>query len=149
MVVVEIRTPVYDEESCAIEWVVRATVRAQGRDLEINPEGEIIDRELQVVDVLSRRKPQGNDDPEVWARNLPHAFRAGDYVAVIVEDANEPQFQQDDSAPEPEPVVPEVPAANGTPAALRAAARDYRRCNDDASHDEQRRREPSCWRGNT
>lgn len=116
MVVVEIRTPVYDEESCAIEWIVCATVRAQGSDLDISPEGEIIDRDLQVVDVLSHRKLQGNDDPEIWARNLPHAFRAGDYVAVVVEDANGPRVLGDNSAPEPEPVIPDVPAMVGAPA---------------------------------
>jgi len=112
MVVVEIRAPVYDEESSQIEWRLRALVKAEGAQLEITGEATVLgDEILTVVDIQTGRRLSRNDDPEVWARNLPHAYRAGDLVAHVVIDTDPPEVPVEPRAARDLPVIPAPPPA--------------------------------------
>ncbi len=121
MVEVEIRSPVYDTESGSITWRGRAIVRADGGNLEIHPVDLPVDLNLVVVDLASGRQISGHDDPELWARNLPQAFRSGDLVAAVLQDTDPPAepWMPDDRRP---PVIPAPPrpARQEAPASLRA-----------------------------
>jgi hypothetical protein len=114
MVLVEIHSPVYDEEAGSTRLLWRTTVRASGDDFEIQGDSDIVEGgALPVVDVLTGKQLQIDDDPERWARNLPYAFRAGDLLVSIVADSSAPA----DDAPEPEiprdpPSIPAPPAAD-------------------------------------
>ncbi|MDO8187811.1 hypothetical protein Q5424_10475 [Conexibacter sp. JD483] len=89
MVVVEIRTPVYDEESGRSGWAVCAMVFADGRrTVSIVDKHGVLDHQLPVVDAVTGRQIHLADDAEAWARNLPGAFRAGDLVAHVLADTN-------------------------------------------------------------
>jgi hypothetical protein len=109
MVAVEIRTPVYDEESGQITWRGRAIVRANGGDLDIYPDEQVIDKDLPLLDIATGKQIRGADNPEVWARNLPHAYRAGDLVAVVLidTDSSEELKQSDSPSPPSIPVPPQ------------------------------------------
>ncbi len=112
MVVVEIQTPVYDEESGVIRWTGCAIVRAEGKDLDIYPylKASVIDRDVPVVDMATGKQLRGDDNPEVWARNLPYAFRAGDLVATVVIDTDSPEHPARNVTDPTEPIVPDPPA---------------------------------------
>ena len=89
MVLVEIHSPVYDEEAGSLRLVWRASVKAYGDRLELAGDTHVVaDGDLPVLDPLTGRQLTGSDDPENWARNLPYAFRAGDLVASIIRDDN-------------------------------------------------------------
>lgn len=111
MVIVEILAPIYDEESGQVEWRKRALVKADGGELNICGDEELLgDETMTVVEPSSRRKIDRTDDPEGWARNLPHAFRAGDLVAVVrAGDSAEPPAETD--PPRDLPIVPKPPAS--------------------------------------
>lgn len=111
MVVVEIRSPVYDEESSQIEWRGRALVKADGVDLEIYGEADLLAaEELAVLDLQTGKPLLADDDPEAWARNLPFAYRAGDLVAVVVIDTDPPEVPVE---PAPSDDLPSIPAPPG------------------------------------
>src|SRR5688572_19797286 len=111
MVEVEIRAPVFDEESGEVVWHARAFVRADGAELGIyGDDPRVIDPQLPVVSVATGRSVRGNDDPEEWARNLPHAYRAGDLVAVVVLDEAEQTQRVAPAEGASPPVIPEPPA---------------------------------------
>ncbi|HEX7299434.1 MAG TPA: hypothetical protein VF257_10525 [Solirubrobacteraceae bacterium] len=109
MVEVEIRSPVYDEEASQVEWRRRALVRAEGTDLVIYTDGEgvVLPDDLLVLDLASGAQLRQADDPENWARNLPHAYRNGDLVAVVLVDTDAASTRP---APERGAAVPSIPA---------------------------------------
>lgn len=118
MVVVEIRTPAYDEESRAVAWRSRAIARADGDDLQILGDATLLgDDNLTVVDMATGRQLSRSHDPEGWTRNLPHAYRAGDLVAVVVVDTDPPA---PGAEPEPRHKLPVIPAPD--PAAARTSS---------------------------
>lgn len=109
MVAVEIRGPVYDEESGQVEWRVYSVIKADGDGVEVLFGRDMLldDHDLKVVDCHSGKQLDKDDDPEGWARNLPYAFRAGDLVAVVSFDS-EPQPEQ--NSPEPPQELPTIPS---------------------------------------
>jgi len=121
MVEVEIRSPVADGDSGEVKWIVCATVRADGPDLVCDDPSGVLDPELPILDVATGRQVHG-DEAETWARNLPHAFRAGDLVAIVVSDSDPPSAQAD-PVERAAPVVPTPPSVTrGSRAGERAAA---------------------------
>jgi len=122
MVVVEIRAPVYDEESGQVEWRLRALVKADGAQLEITGDTTVLgDKHFSVVDIQTSARLSRSDDPEVWARNLPHAYRAGDLVARVVIDTNPPDVPLEPETPRDLPIVPAPPPAADRTGAVRSA----------------------------
>lgn len=119
MVLVEIRSPVYDEEAGNARLIWRATVKAYGDRLEIQGKEELVDGgELPVMDPSTGKQLSSRDDPELWARSLPYAFRAGDLMAVVVHgDSPVHRAASDTVAPQETPDVPMAP-----PSAHRMAA---------------------------
>jgi hypothetical protein len=109
MVAVEIRTPVYDEESNEVTWRGRAIVRAQGATLDIYGDPEVVDQHLSVVDIATGTPIRGMDDPEAWARSLPCAYRAGDLIAVVLLDTDPPELPSRADG-ESERDIPSIPA---------------------------------------
>jgi hypothetical protein len=105
MVEVEIRSPIYDEEASQITWRRRALVRADGTDLVVYSDGEgvVLPADMLVLDLDTGEQLRQADDPERWARNLPHAYRNGDLVAVVLADSEaaseEPATQRNTEAP--------------------------------------------------
>ncbi|MGA9874256.1 MAG: hypothetical protein WBQ21_00420 [Solirubrobacteraceae bacterium] len=115
MVVVEIRTPVYDEESSQVQWRLRALVKAEDGQVEISGEALILgDESLAVVDIQTGRRLSRTHDPEAWTRNLPHAYRAGDLVAHVVIDTDPPKVPDEPGQPRDLPFIPAPPALNPT-----------------------------------
>jgi hypothetical protein len=91
MIVIEISSPVYDEEAGSEQLRWRTTVKAKRRGIEIQGDHELVaGGDLPVRDMRTGKQLLAHDDPEGWARNLPHAFRAGDLVVEIVFDDSEP-----------------------------------------------------------
>jgi hypothetical protein len=109
MVAVEIRTPVYDEESNEVTWHGRAIVRADGTALDIYGDSDVIDQDVSVVDIGTGKPIRGTDDPEAWARSLPCAYRSGDLIAVVLLDTDPPVRSNEDGAGRGRE-IPTVPA---------------------------------------
>jgi hypothetical protein len=108
MVVVEIRAPVYDEESSQVEWRLRALVKVDGEQLDITGEPLVVgDDTLTVVDIRTGKLLSRTHEPEAWTRNLPYAYRAGDLVAQVIIDTDPSQAPNE---PEPSRDLPNVPA---------------------------------------
>jgi hypothetical protein len=115
VVLVEIHSPVYDEEAGSARLVWRASVKADADQLEIAGDGHIVAMgELPVLDAATGKQLSGFDDPERWARNLPYAFRAGDLVASVLRDddpVTDTSSPEDDSPRETPRVPADAPAA--------------------------------------
>ncbi len=111
MVAVEIRGPVYDEESGHVDWRVYSMIKADEDGIEILFSEDMLldDHDLKVVDCRTGKQLSKDDDPEGWARNLPYAFRAGDLVAVVSFDSD-PQAEQ--NSPEPPQELPTIPSGD-------------------------------------
>lgn len=111
MVLVEIESPVYDEEAGGARRIWRATVKADGDQLVFRGEEELVaGGDLPVVDPSSGDALTGREDPEVWARSLPYAFRAGDLMAVVVHDDSPILMPQSATVtPQETPDVPMTP----------------------------------------
>lgn len=109
MVAVEIRTPFHDEEAGEIVWRGLALVRADGDTLAIYGDRTVVDPEIPVIDIATGKQLRGTDDPETWARNLPYAFRAGDLVAAVVIDTDQPAPVA--QTPQDLPKIPAPPSA--------------------------------------
>lgn len=115
MVVVEIRTPIYDEESSHITWQGLALVKADGQDLDIYGDANLVAAdEPGVLDLATGKQLLSNEDPEAWARNLPAAYRAGDLVAVVVLDTDPPEDVQSPVQPDDLPNIP-IPPQHSQP----------------------------------
>lgn len=115
MVEVEIRTPVYDEEAGQIRWRRRALVRADGDDLVIYTDGDgvILPDDMLVLDLDTGAHLHQTDDPERWVRNLPHAYRNGDLVAVVLVDTDAPPAQATEQSAGTAPTIPAPPELAG------------------------------------
>lgn len=111
MVGVEIRTPIYDEESHQFTWRGCAFIRAEGDTLDIIGDASLVDPDLPIVDASTGRQLRGTDNPEAWARNLPYAYRSGDLLAVVAIDT--------DGRSEAGPVEHEIPAIPSPPEVTR------------------------------
>jgi hypothetical protein len=72
----------------AVERDLIATVRVGGTHFEIvGDQNSAGVRDIEVLDVASGQSVTFDADPERWARNLPQAFRSGDLVCEVVDDA--------------------------------------------------------------
>jgi hypothetical protein len=109
MVEVEIRAPVYNEETQQIESKVLALVRAESGSLDVYPSGSWTVPFAPVISLSTGRPVEPADDPEEWARNLPYAYRSGDLAAVVRHDDNPPALEAPDLT-EDEPLIPDPPA---------------------------------------
>lgn len=108
MVVAEVRTPFFNEERGQVDWRLLALVRAQGDELHVEAVSpEVFDVEMAVLDLATGRTLVARDDPEVWTRNLPYAFRAGDIVVNIITDSNPVEAVTE--APVPDEDLPTIP----------------------------------------
>jgi hypothetical protein len=113
MVEVEIRIPVYDEEAGQIKWRRRALVWAEGDDLVIYTHGVVLPDDLLVLDLDTGAQLRQRDDPEKWARNLPHAYRNGDLVAVVLVDTDGPPPRATQQSAATAPTIPAPPEVAG------------------------------------
>src|ERR1700739_110638 len=109
MVSVEIRGPVYDEESGQVEWPVYSVIKADEHGIEVLFGGDMLldDHDLKVGDCRTGKQLSKKADPEGGGRILPKAFRAGDPVAVVSFD---PEPQPEQSSPKPPQELPTVPS---------------------------------------
>ena len=82
MITVEIRRPVGMED-----WDVLSTIRVDD-DNEVHITGAQDPELVRGIRVVAEgRAVTAADDPQLWARNLPTAFRTGQLEAHLVEDA--------------------------------------------------------------
>jgi hypothetical protein len=117
MVFVEVRSPYFNEEEGRTDWRTLAFVRADGDQIDVHGnDTNVVDLTMPVLDIATGAELSAADSPERWARNLPHAYRAGDLVAVVVHDSEPPVL---DDAADDEPELPSIPAPP-----LRATADD-------------------------
>lgn len=71
-----------------LEWDRIAVLRVDGTHFEIEGDADFAEvRDIEVLDVESGQTVTFDADPERWARNLPNAFRSGDLVCVVIDDA--------------------------------------------------------------
>jgi hypothetical protein len=122
MIVVEIHSPVFDEEAGSEQLRWRATVKAKRHGgIEIQGERELVaGGELPVRDWRTGERLLAADDPENWVRSLPQAFRAGDLVVEIVYDDSTPEETPVPEGPERAPQTPPSVPGSLTSLALRA-----------------------------
>lgn len=107
MVEIEIRTPLYNEESEQIELQPVALVRVdEGGVTTFGDQAAVTTGTVLSVSKGSPVHP--DDDPEDWARSLPAAYQSGDYVAVLIRDDN-PAQADSEVVDLPEPEIPEAP----------------------------------------
>jgi hypothetical protein len=107
MVEIEIRTPVYNEESEQIEWEALAVLRADGDELTAVGNKAVV-TPGPVVSVTTGESVHPEDNAEDWARSLPDAFRSGDLVAIVIRD-DDPPLVDNGTLDDPEPQIPEPP----------------------------------------
>jgi hypothetical protein len=100
MVELQIRSPVLNDETNEVEWTVRTQLRVSGEIVEVEGDEQLIDFSVPVVSLRTGELLLFEKDREEWARNLPNAYRAGDYVVEV--------FQDDDPIPEDAFAGPEV-----------------------------------------
>jgi hypothetical protein len=118
VVEVQIRRPIPNEESQAIDWEVLAVVTADGSRVEIDGDASYVLRDM-IVSVYTGQRVDPGSDAEGWARNLPFAYRSGDLVAVIRRDDDAPEHEVPspeasvDEPAVPEPPIPEFDEAEG------------------------------------
>ena len=111
MVEVEIRSPVFNEETGSIEWRERVLVRAEGQNIDFWGDRDVVDPAMPVLSKRTGRTIIAVDDCEDWARNLPFAFRSGDVVAAVLVDTNPPELEDvEDAGPAPTIPAPPQPA---------------------------------------
>jgi hypothetical protein len=109
VVAVEVRSPVFNEETGQVEWCARALVRADGGELAVyGPEGAaaVVDLAMNVVDVTTGEVVYSSDAPERWARFLPFSLRAGDLIGVVVHDDDPVDVDAGGLAAEDAPEIP-------------------------------------------
>lgn len=115
MVEVEIRSPVHDEEAGEVTWRRRALIRADGDDLVIYTDGDgvVLPDDLLVLDPVTGSHLRQTDDPERWARNLVHAYRNGDLVAIVLADSDPPPIEDASKRTVAAPSIPAPPEEAG------------------------------------
>jgi hypothetical protein len=86
MVELQIRSPSLNEETREIEWVVLTRLRVSGEVVEIEGDDQLLDFSVPVVSLRTGELLLFEKDSEEWARNLPNAYRAGDYVVEVFRD---------------------------------------------------------------
>jgi hypothetical protein len=85
MIGVEIRTPRFNEESQEIEWHSLAHVWAENHEIKLGGDESVV-HWGPVMSPSLGRSVHPSEDPEEWTRSLPHAYRGGDLVAVLLRD---------------------------------------------------------------
>jgi hypothetical protein len=115
MVEVEIRTPIYNEESQQIEWAAVALVRAEAGSFDVYGDADVVPSD-PVLSVVTGQSVDLADDPEEWVRNLPAAYRSGDLVAVSLRD-DAPHVLEHGPSYREEPVIPEAASTTAQEAA--------------------------------
>jgi hypothetical protein len=100
MVELQIRSPSLNEETREIEWVVLTRLRVAGEVVEVEGDDQLVDFSVPVVSLRTGELLLFEKDREEWARNLPNAYRAGDYVVEV--------FRDDDPIPPEALEGPEV-----------------------------------------
>jgi len=108
MVETEIRVSRVNAETCEIEWDALAWVRAENDKIEMIGDDSLVQRG-PVVSLALRRSVHAREEPEEWTRSLPHAYRGGDLVAVVIHD-DHPSGLPDGASDLAEPAIPEPPA---------------------------------------
>lgn len=88
MVELEIKTPNLREDTHDVEWVTLVRLRVSGETIEIEGDESLIDFSIPVVSLRTGEPILFEQDREEWARNLPSAYRAGDYVVDVFRDDN-------------------------------------------------------------
>lgn len=87
MVELQIRSPSLNEDTREIEWVVLTRLRVSSGDaVEIEGDDQLLDFSVPVVSLRTGELLLFEKDKEEWARNLPNAYRAGDYVVEVFHD---------------------------------------------------------------
>jgi hypothetical protein len=81
-----------------LEWDRVAVVRVDGTQFDVDGDQDFAEvRDIEVLDVSTGQSVTFDADPERWARNLPQAFRSGDLVCELFDDA-EPSASSRDAA---------------------------------------------------
>jgi hypothetical protein len=88
MVELQIRSPFLNEETNEVEWAVLTRLRVAGDTVEIEGDEGLLDFSVPVVSLRTGELLLFEKDREEWARNLPNAYRAGDYVVDVFRDDN-------------------------------------------------------------
>jgi hypothetical protein len=110
MVIVEVRSPFFNEEEGRADSRLLALVRAEGDHVEVSgSHPQVIDRGMPVLDTGSGETIYAAHAAEQWTRGLPDAFRSGDLVATIVLDSDPPEDKGDDK-PVAAVDLPTIPA---------------------------------------
>ncbi|MGI8729287.1 MAG: hypothetical protein ACR2LK_04755 [Solirubrobacteraceae bacterium] len=114
MVETEIRAPRIDPDTHEITWMTLARVCADGDSFEIGGDDRVVQRG-PVFSLALRTSLHMKENPEEWTRSLPHAYRGGDLVAVLLRDDDPPIV---DDAGYPTFVEPEIPEPTPAPSKL-------------------------------
>jgi hypothetical protein len=80
------RSPLLKQVSNEVEWAVLGSVRVSGESIELEGDDNLIDFSIPVVSLRTGELVLFEQDREEWARNLPNAYRAGDYVVEVYRD---------------------------------------------------------------
>jgi hypothetical protein len=88
MVELQIRSPRLNEETQGVEWDVLVELRISGDEVDVRGDERLIDFTVPVVSLRTGEPLLFDQDKEEWARNLPNAYRAGDYVVDVFNDDN-------------------------------------------------------------
>lgn len=88
MVELLFRSPLLNEESNEVEWTILASLRVSADRAELEGDASLVDFSIPVVSLRTGELVLFERDREEWARNLPNAYRAGDYVVEVFRDDN-------------------------------------------------------------
>ncbi len=79
-----------------LEWDRVAVIRIDGTHFEVDGDQDFADvRDIEVLDVETGQSVTFDAGPERWARNLPQAFRGGDLVCEVLDDATQSASSRD------------------------------------------------------
>jgi hypothetical protein len=86
MVELTIKSPKLDEDTGRVDWVTHVRLRVSGDEVELDGDERLIDFTVPVVSLRTGETILFEQAKEEWARNLPNAYRAGDYVVDVYRD---------------------------------------------------------------
>lgn len=86
MVELVIKSPGLNEDTHEVEWETHVRLRVAGDKVEVEGDEGLIDFSVPVVSLRTGETILFERDKEEWARNLPNAYRAGDYVVDVYRD---------------------------------------------------------------